>query len=161
MPMPLLGGKALLLIARTAGTNIGSMPNAGGLASAFDGVTSQLDAASAQSAASQTSAYVGKTLAGPKVFGKAIVYGPSDKGFSGTDPVVTLDIYGKTGAVPANSSDGTLLGTLTFTDTANESGGRIVTSTDMVSAWDHLWVRVSAAAATTFRVSELELHEWA
>lgn len=150
----------LVLINRTAGTNIGNMTGSAGLAAAFDGETAEANANCA-SLASATDAFIGKTLAGTKVFGQAIAYGSNAAGFSSLNIELTLRVYGKTGAAPANSADGTVVGTLVFTDTANESAGRVIESTDLVAAWDHLWLRITGGSASTLRVAELVLYEWA
>lgn len=152
----------LILIDRTAGTNIGNLITQGGLAASFDGTTSQA-AAACSGIASNANGYVGKTLAGPKVFGRAIFHGSNDVGFvSGTDPSITATVRGKTGAVPSNfATEGSVIGTVTFTDTTNESAGRQIESTDLVTAWDHIWLRVATGGADAKRVAELVLYEWA
>lgn len=176
--------KSAVLIDRTTGTNIGDMPAGLGLAGAFDGITTQGTGPSGSAGKTGVAyiggpgpagdtAYVGKTLASQKVFGKAIVYGSSNKGFSldasgmSVEPSITLTIYGKQGSAPANATNGTILATSTFMDTANESFGRTLTSTDLVTGWDHLWVVVQwarrsgdTAATTTLYVAELQLFEW-
>lgn len=154
--------KGFVLIDRTAGTNIGDMTVNGGLAQAFNGTTSV--ASSNCALVTAAGGYVGKTLATGRVFGKAIIYGANDAGFD-TRPVadtsVTLRIYGKNGTAPANKTDGTLLGTLgPFTDQTNESAGRQVDSTDLVTAWDHLWVRVEGDPGQFALCAELQLYAW-
>lgn len=131
------------LIDRTAGTNIGNMTASGGLAAAFDGVTSQAFPASAGFQIGGTP-WIGKTLAAPAAFGRAIVYGSNNSGFvGGVDPNVTLTFRGKNGAAPATSTDGTAIGTLTFAETADESAGRIVESTNHQTKWDHIIVEIT------------------
>jgi hypothetical protein len=126
---------------RTTGTNIGDVSGGGGLTAAFDGTTSQAFAACAQHPSGSTSCYVGKTFGSPKAISKMIVFGSNDSGFvSAANPACSLKIYGKNGAAPSTGTDGTLLGSITFTDTANESAGRTVTSTDIASLWDHGWI---------------------
>lgn len=149
-----------VLIDRTAGTNIGDMTSNGGLAAAFDGVTNQASAACAVGSSS-ANRFVGKTLASAKKFGKATVYGSNNSGYiSAADPSVTVRIYGKSGVAPVNDQDGTILGTISFTDTTNESVGRDITSTDTSTSWDHMWVRVTTSAASTKIVAELVLYEY-
>lgn len=109
-----------------------------------------------------TNAYVGKSYVGtPKQVHSAVIYGTSDAGFiAGSNPNMTFTLYGKTGAAPSNSTDGTSLGTLAFNDTANESGGRTITSSDTATYWDHVWVqlqRTDAASATILGV-ELQIY---
>lgn len=151
--------KNLTLIDRTAGTNIGDMTGAGGLAAAFDGDTTENKDACARVEASP--GWVGKTLAASKIFGKAIIYGSDNAGFAGnSNPTITLTMYGKTGSAPANSTDGTVLGTTSFSDTADESAGREISSTNEAAAWAHIWVRVSDSVGTdNLNVAELELYE--
>jgi len=151
--------RALTLIDRTAGTNIGDMTGNGGLANAFDGTTSQTGPNSAGLTGEPT--YVGKTLAGPKIFGRAIVYGSNNEGFIlSANPSTTLNIRGKSGSAPANSADGTLLGTTTFTDTTNESAGRQIDLADNRTTYDHLWVEITTGSSSGKRVAELVLYEW-
>lgn len=98
-----------------SGTSIGDLTGGGGLAAVFDGDNSKTYAQCATVAA--TTGYVGKTPASAVKVSRAIVYGSSDKGFvTGASPAVTLSLYGKTGAAPANGTDGTLLGSVSFID---------------------------------------------
>lgn len=144
-------------VSTAGGTNLGDLTGGGGLAAAFDGTTAQAAAACATEAAS-TDAWVGKTLASTSAISKAVVYGSNDAGFvSAINPTVTLDLYGKTGAAPASATDGTLLGTASFTDTADESAGRTVTTSD-ATVWTHVWVRVTHnGAANQINVAEVKL----
>jgi hypothetical protein len=157
--------KALVLIDRTTGTNIGNATNGGGLAAAFDGTTSQAFGAGAGSSGSVASIWVGKTLTGPKVFGQAIVYGSNDRGFvtGGGTPAMTINIRGKNGAAPASATDGTIVGTVSaFNDTTNESAGRTAASTDLVATWDHLFAEIAqGGAAAGMYCAEVEFWEWA
>jgi hypothetical protein len=141
----------------TGGSTIGDMTSNGGLAAAFDGVTSQ---ASASSAAKITASngYVGKTLASPSAVASATIYASNNNGYQASaNPDITVTLYGKTGSAPANGTDGTSIGTLgPFTDTANESAGRDITMTDTTSVWDHVWAYIEkSGAAATFNCSEL------
>lgn len=150
--------KELILIDRTAGTNIGDLTANGGLAAAFDGSTSQ--AGSACAAKASATGYIGKTLAGSKIFGQAIVYGSNNFGWSGTTSnSITINIRGKTGGAPSGPTDGTVVGTITFTETANESGGRTISSSDLSTAWAHLWADISTG--NVIRCAEIVLYEWA
>jgi hypothetical protein len=134
-------------------TSIGNMTGGGGLATVFDGDTTEDFATSATRSGSGN--YVGKTMASPTVIHSAVVYGTNDQGFiSGSNPSVTLDLYGKQGTAPANATDGTIIGTVTFTDTADESAGRSITSTSAVM-WDHVWVTQNANLNTG--IAELTL----
>lgn len=154
--------KALVLIDRTTGTNIGNMTSAGGLAAAFDGVTSQTSASCAL-LGSATNAFVGKTLAASRAFGQAVVFGSNNAGYvagAGT-PAVTLTVYGKQGAAPSSGTNGTALGSISFSDTSNESTGRTIASTDLGTVWDHLWIYVAqGGSAANMFVAELQLYAW-
>lgn len=150
------------LFDRTAGTNIGDMTANAGLAAAFDGTTNQASASSAGKTVS-TSAYVGKTHVDPKLPSRAVVYGSNNNGyFGGSNPTITLTLYGKNGAAPANATDGTLIGTLaSFTDTADESGTpREIPCTDTETYWDHNWVRIQSSSSGTIICSEVILYVW-
>lgn len=136
------------------GTNIGNLTGNGGLAAAFDGTTNQTGAASAGRTMA-TNAYVGKTLS--TRVARLTVYGSNDSGYaSGINPTVTLYLYGKTGSAPASGTDGTILGQVSFTDTANESGNpRNISSSDTTTTFDHFWMYVSHnGVANNIRVAE-------
>jgi hypothetical protein len=139
------------------GTLIGNMTSNGGLRAAFNCVaTENQNACSMRSAA--TAAYVGRSLPFPAAISKATIHGSNDSGYvSGGTPTVTISLYGKTGAsAPSSDTDGTLLGTITFTDGASEATGRDITSSDTTTEWSHLWARVSHnASATEIYVAEL------
>lgn len=148
-----------LPISRTAGTNIGNLITNGGLAAAFDGVTSQASAACA--AVAGVSGYIGKTLASPKYFGRALIYGGNNIGFCNNNPTTTINIRGKQGAAPSSGSNGTIVGTVTFTDTSNEGvSGRTIYTTDNVTLWDHLWAEIIGSGGAAIYCAELLLYEW-
>ena len=135
-------------------TKIGDMTAQGGLAAAFDGTTSQAGASSAGKSTSP--GYVGVTFTAPTRVFAFDTYGGNNTGYdSSGNPSLTLDIYGKAGSAPANSTDGTLLATQTFTDTA-VTDQRAFVSTDNETLYDHVWVRVSTSAP---RVAELVIYE--
>lgn len=161
-PPPFMAkSKTLVLIDRTTGTNIGDCTTNGGLSAAFDGNTSQVFNSSA-TRQSATTAYVGKTLAASRTFGQAICFGSTNNGYKGgSDPTVTLTMWGKQGTAPASVTDGTNLGSISFTDQTNESTGRTISSNDLSTIWDHLWLGVAAAGAGgAISVSELQLYAW-
>jgi hypothetical protein len=140
----------------TGGSDFGDMTSDAGLAAAFDGGTSEAGTACARKL-SATTAYVGRTLASPSSVSTCTVYGSNNAGFVGAiNPNVQLQLYGKTGSAPASDTDGTVIGTVSFTDTANESGGRAITMTDTTTVWDHVWVRVvNSGAANSLAVAEI------
>jgi len=153
----------LSIIDRTTGTNIGDMTVDGGLAAAFDGDTSQglSDCARVDAA----NGYVGKTLAVRAKFGRATIYGGDGSGSAtgfvgGSNPSVTINIRGKQGAAPSGRTDGTVVGTITFTDTGDESAGRVISSTNLQTEWDHLWAEVTTSGGANLRVAELALERF-
>lgn len=147
-----------VLVDRTTGTNIGNTTFSGGLAAAFDGTTSQASAACAAGVNSPDD-YVGKTFGAGKRASRVVVHGSNDQGFAnGANPSTTLTLYGKNGAAPANATDGTSLGSTTFTDTTNESSGRTITSTDTTTSYLHWWVKVDVAGNSS-AIAELVMYE--
>lgn len=152
------------LIDRTAGTNIGSMTNGGGLAAAFDGTTSQANAACAVSPGSVGGGYVGKTLAAAKYIEQAIVYASNDNGFdgsSGSGNTITITLYGKAGSAPATATDGTALDSTSFTDT-DAIGSKTLISGNQSMLYDHVWVRIQTSHGTAATYcAELVLYELA
>lgn len=155
---PPMGRADAALIDRTTGTAIGNMNTSGGLAAAFDGNTNQARTACAE-IQDATEGYIGKTFAVPTALESVTVYGSNNTGYiRNSNPSVTINLYGKTGAAPGSATDGTLLGTLTFTDTSNESGNpRQVNSSNTTTYWDHGWVRIINDTAGIDEVSCAEL----
>lgn len=152
---------ALRLIDRTSGVNIGNLVSGGGLAAAFDGVTSQGSNSSAFKFGGPPG-WVGKDLAAPSTFGLAVVYGSSNAGFvTGANPSTTITIYGSTGSPPSGATpwdDGTELGTITFTDTDDESAGRSIVTTDPNTKWDNIWATITHGGSENVCCSELVLY---
>ena len=163
MAMAVVSGGTETLVDRTTGTIFGDMTTGGDFRSAlYDGTTNQALAGGVGPCPyhTGTSGYVGKSYSAAKRFSRAIVYGPNDDGFVyNANPSVTLTVYGKNGSDPSNATDGTSIGTLTFTDTGNESAGRTITSTDTVTAYDRIWVTVSGAGAQSYTMAEIVLYE--
>lgn len=143
-------------VSQSAGTNIGNMTANGGLAAAYDSTRAQSAAASA-AAGMGTNAYIGKQLAASKIISRVRVFGSNNNGFisGGALSSVTINLYASNSS-PANSTDGTLIGTLTFTNTTDESAGRDVYSNDLTNAWAYVWVQLGTIGA---RVAELEIWE--
>jgi hypothetical protein len=139
-------------------TSIGDLTGGGNLAAAFDADTTHVQAACATKAAA-TTAYVGKTFTTPTAMRSAKIYGSTDAGYvSAINPTVTAKLYAKQGTAPGSGTDGTEIGTLSFTDTADEQVARTITSTDLGTLWDHVWVYITHnGAANTMGVAELEL----
>lgn len=110
----------------------------------FDGIFSKSSSEGAAKASATSAIAYLNLSANPKAVGSAIVRGSNNAGFvSGATPSVTLTLYGKNGSAPTLGSPGTSLGSTNFTDTANESGGRTITSSDTSTAYDYLAVVVS------------------
>lgn len=159
-PSTILSGAA----GRTLGSSFsltsafGDMTVAGGNAAAIDGDPDETGSVS--SGKTGTSGYVGGVAASAKRIYQVIAYGGSDTGFFNlANPSVTLNIYGKSGSNPSSATDGTLLGTTTFTDTTNESAGRTIVSTDQENTYDRVWVVVSVSSSGMLRVAEIVPYE--
>ena len=135
-----------VLIDRSAGTiisnNVSDLIYGTGLI-AFDGVTSATRASAQWLYFIDTAAnsWVGKNYSSqPRQISQAIVFGTNDDGFyySGA-PSITWTLKGSQTS-PVNKTDGTTLGTITFTDAPNESGGRTIVSSDASTFWNYVWV---------------------
>jgi hypothetical protein len=94
-------------VSQGAGTVLGNMTSGGGLAAAFDGTTSQTDAASAKSASKP--AYVGKDwgAGNTKIVARVDLYAPSDVSFDrgGGSNSCTITIQGSTDNFSASVVD--------------------------------------------------------
>ncbi len=150
------------LISRLAGSNIGNATAFGGLAAGFDGVTNQVDSACAgKSNVAANTCWIGKTFAFPTAMDDALIHGSNNSGFaSGSNPSVTIQRYGKVGAAPANETDGVLVGTLTFTETSNESAGRLIPCTDKFTYFNHGWYRITQGTNANLYVAECVFNGW-
>lgn len=159
---PLVDRGVSAIINRLAGTNIGNATAFGGLAAGFDGVKNQADSSCAgRNNAVNNSTWIGKTFALPTALDDSIIHGSSNSGFVyGLNPSVTIQLYGKQGATPANETDGTLIGTLTFTDTNNESAGRTVACTDKLTYFNHGWFRITQANNQNLYIAEAVFIGW-
>jgi hypothetical protein len=144
---------------RTTGINIGDMTEGGGLAAAFNGTTSEANSSCAVNSVGTTS-YVGKTFAAASRISRIVVYGSNNEGFVNVEsPTATLSIYGKQGSAPVSGTDGTLIGSISFTDTGNESAGREVQSSDKGTAYDHCWVHLFNGGSTRdMNIAELVIY---
>jgi hypothetical protein len=113
----------------------------------FDGTTSKGLASCSYGAANAADGSAGKDYGSgtEKRIAKVVCYGSNDKGFntgaSNLDSM-TLTLRAKNGAAPATDTEGTSLGTITFTNTDDESAGRTITSSDSETAYRHVWVHV-------------------
>ena len=153
------GGKE---IDRTAGTAFGDLSSGGGLAAAFDGETSETLANSAkQSGESFATGYIGKDYGAgnEKVIVGARAWNPTnDDGGSGSPNATTVYLYASNTA-PANSTDGTLLGTVgTF---ANGAYGRVISNNFVnATAYRYVWLSMNASyASTMYSIAEAKFLE--
>lgn len=152
------------------GTAIGDMTENGGLTAAMPGAFVQIASdnvttigtgltAAASAGKNAASGYIGKLWSTPRRVFRVTFYGSTDAGYAtGADPNVTFDFYIKTTAgAPANDTDGTLVGTLTFADTSNESATpRTIISNNQTSGAYAAWLRPSRASGTGLRVSAIQ-----
>jgi hypothetical protein len=131
-------------------TLIGNMTTNGGLAAIRDGNNNQNGTASARGTG--TALYCGYTLASDTLIGGASYYGSNAQGMvTGSDPSAVFDLYGKTGSAPANATDGTLIGSLTFTDSATNAERVVTVDVANQGPWRHVWAhprRADNASAT-------------
>ncbi|WP_159585931.1 hypothetical protein [Chelativorans xinjiangense] len=149
---------APVLIDRTSGTAIGDMTEVGGLAASFDGIDDQSGASSSAKTAT-LDAFVGKTLAVPAAIDHIVCYGANNQGFLVNDNGdATIELRAKQGVAPTLSSEGTLLGSITFTDTSVREV-KTINSNDTTTLWDHVWIRILPATLVSTRNAELEI--WA
>lgn len=164
--MVLLAGKPRTLqqVSQAAGTAIGDMVNNGGLAAAFDGVTSQATASCAVKTVGGGTVYIGKDWGSgvTRTIGKFVIWGSSDNGFAatGTGTSVTLALQGSTDNFA--SSNVTLYTSSAFTD----SNGISKTYTDPTDAIDistaYRYHRVAITLATyNPKCAELQFFEYA
>lgn len=132
----------------------------GSAAAVFDGTTGAgFSGNGFLNGTGDTAGYVGANFsAAPKKIASAKIYGPNDTGFvNGSNPSITATLRAKNGGAPSGPTDGTTLGSITFTDTGNESAGREITSNDAATGWDYVWVDYSATVgAGGFQFVEIE-----
>lgn len=137
----------------SGGTNIGNMTSGEGLAGAFNGTTGS----GAGAYTTTNPAYVGKTIT-KRVF-KAVWWGvPAQGVIQDANPSTTITLYGKTGTAPSSATDGTAIGSTTFTDDALNTA-HTITSTDNETLWGHIWCAVTATGGVERRCNELEIYE--
>lgn len=140
---------------------IGQYTFNGNLAASFNGATDTA-AASCSARASNTNGYIGANLsAANKKVWEVAIHGSNNSGYvDGADPSVTAYLYGKTGGAPSNGTDGTLLGSITFTDTSNESAARTISSSDVSTAWAYVWIYFTHASTNhTMYSAEISIYE--
>lgn len=112
----------------------------------FDGTTGQ---AADVGTAMNNNSYLGKTLPASTTLKRIVLFTSSTGIFSTGD----IEVYAKTGSAPASATDGTLLGTLTFTIASFPSSGsngesKVLIVTDPTE-YDHVWIRnITGSSAT-------------
>lgn len=131
-------------------TRIGNMttPNGGG-SSGLDNIFDGSNTTSGYTNA--TSGWAGVQLSAATAINKA-QFDPQTNGFdaSGSTTSITIKLYGKTGATaPSGPTDGTLLGTLTFTD-VNSLTTREITSSDQATLYSFVWGYVTTGVWSVF-----------
>lgn len=149
------------LFDRTTGTNIGNMTAGGasGLSGAFNGVLNQL--AAGGSGISASPGWIGKRATFGRAVSKVACYGTNNVGYVNTGAVtqVTITLYGKNGT-PANGTDGTALGSITFNQNAvNDTAARVIFSSDQVTTFTHVWVYIHGGAANSTYIGQLVIYE--
>jgi hypothetical protein len=141
-------------------TRIGSGTGGGGLAAAFDGTTNQAIAACA-SLSGNNAIYVGADFGSgtEKRIWKAEIWGSNDNGYvAGANPSVTLTMRSNSTS-PGSATTGTSRGTVTFTDTANESGNvRTITSSNNTSAFRY-WHIATGTHNANKGIAEIKFYE--
>lgn len=152
------------LVSRTAGTAIGNLVNGGGLAAAFDGVTSQAAASSALiNTGDRTIGYIGKDWGAgvTRTITGFTAYAPSDQGFNQINPgTVTLELQGSTDNF---ASSVVSLGTLSVP--SGETAGLVSSKlTGMTrGAYRYHRLKITSASGTTStdnkQCAELLLYE--
>lgn len=155
------GGETLFV--RGGETVIDDFNQLGGgtTAKIFDGTTSQaLDGGNGLPYKSGgTSAYVGITFGSGTKINRVLCFGSNDDGYIFNNNVsTTLTLYGKTGSAPSSATDGTSLGSTSFTDGDDESAGREITSSDTSTAWDHVWIHIDPGASYSITAAELQIY---
>ena len=145
------------LVAASSGTAIGDLTLHGGNAAAFNGKRTETDAGAANTGDDR---YIGKTWDSAISITGFKLWSYTDKGFKeGSTSDVTVVLYGKNGAAPSNSSDGTALQTITVSPDSNTSAPPATAESfgGFTSAsYLHNWCKISIG--TNCHVGELEFY---
>lgn len=141
-------GVNTILISRSLGTII-TLNSTGASTFAFNGVT---NVPNTSCAALGAAGYIGKDYtSSPQRITNATVYGSNNIGYTASNPTINMTLYANQTA-PANRTDGTILGTISFTDTADEHIGRNIISSDTSTYWNFVWV----ISDTSANMAEIE-----
>lgn len=83
---------------------------------------------------------------------------PGTYGFDGYNNIknITIELYGKKNWVPANSTDGVLLGSLSFT--GGNGVTRIITPNDTKTAFKSVWFRVTTDGGGVSVIGEMRFY---
>lgn len=135
------------------GSTFGDMTASGGLAASFDGTTSS-DSSVCSLKASATSAYCGKAFSSAQKIARVDTYASNNAGYlGGANASLTITIYGKSSS-PANATDGTVLGSTTFTDTDATQQKQI--ACDASTAYQYVWATISTTPAKNLYFAEIK-----
>jgi hypothetical protein len=134
------------------GSTFGDMTANGGLAASFDGTTSS-DSSVCAFKATATSSYCGKAFSAAQKIARVDTYGSNNAGYLGVNQSTTITIYGKSSS-PANATDGTVLGSTTFTDTNATQQKQI--ACDASTAYQYVWATISTTPATNLYFAEIK-----
>jgi hypothetical protein len=116
---------------------------------AFDGDESESSgsAAKATLSSSETGIWIGQTLPSSKAIHQVQFNGSTNRGYRENNLAysaasVTVSLLGKAGSAPSGQSDGTVLGSISFSTSVDESALRTITSSDTTTEYDHVWIRI-------------------
>lgn len=140
-----------MLIDAAALTKFGNMTSGFGLPALFDGLNTTTGYAQA------TAGYAGVVLpAGRRI--KCVEVSSPSNGFdaSGSLTSITLQLYGKNGSQPASSTDGALLGSMSFQD-QNTERAISIPSSDSLTPYQFVWVRINTGIWAV--ASEIKFYE--
>lgn len=134
-------------------STIGNMTAIGGLAAIIDGSTNVNNGSCARTtAASANPGVCGVQLSVQRLIEHVVVYGSNNIGFTNTGGTVTIDVYGhRSASAPTDVTDTTKynlgqLGSLSFTESTDESDGREV---DCHTATEVNWIGVFISVTGT------------
>lgn len=149
------------IVGAGVGTVIGDLTGGASQSNCFDGNTNQpVGGAATCPFHNANPGYIGKQFSSGKIISKVVAYGGSDAGFVfGVNGSTTVKIYAKNTA-PSNGTDGTEIGTTTFTDTADATT-RTITSTDTSNAWIYVWIYINGGGGNSACCAEMEIYELA
>jgi len=135
----------------TGFVKIGDMLSGGGLAATSD------DDIGTTGYVSSPQGWAGVIFPAPTKVEKVVVTSAGN-GFdaSGLTTSITLNLRAKTGAAPISRTDGTVLATQAFTD-QNVQYTKSLTSNDVTTEWDHVWVDVQTGSWSV--IAEIEVYE--